>query len=123
MKIHTKKSTFKKVEPLATDTNCCKYLESSKKRKYSIYIRDRQVGTTYYLITLKGNHVRAYSVQYINKQGMKINTFLDLVIPGIIGNNPDIPVLNKKLIAKQKFGNYLKFIKEFKNNSQSLVWL
>ncbi len=116
------KKLFKKLEKTLVEPNGSKYLSCDLSHKKYIWMRDRQPDTSYYLITLKGNYIRGYKINYINSENKSINVFMNLTIPSICGDVPIAPVRKKILIAKQKFKDYLMFIQEFKKNSETLSW-
>jgi hypothetical protein len=131
-----KKRLFKIIEKLCVEPNGCKYLSSWKspsvsrywkekyKKNFYMYFRDRQQNTSYYRITLKGNYIRGWKINYVMEStGESINTYTALFIPTLIsGEKPELPVTKKVVIAKNKFKDYLKFAEDFKNNSESLGW-
>lgn len=116
-----KKQIFKKIEGQVND-NLGKYLSGDGGRRAQIYQRDRKPQTTYYLITIKGNYIRGYKINYVNSKSDSVNTYTELFIPTLLGRTVEVPVTKRVLIAKEKFRDYKLFIDKFKENSKSLGW-
>lgn len=122
-----KKQIFKKLEDLI-NKNCCKYLSGASTQKTFVYVRDRKEQTSYYLMTARGNYLRAYRINYVDPEGNWINTFLSITIPVIINGKDAGEVIKKEivrkreLIAKQKLNDFDKFAADFRANSESLGW-
>lgn len=122
MKIPNKKRIFKKIEKYCIDQNESKYLVSGKKKAISAYFRDRAKVQSYFLITLKGNYIRAYQIQYLNENNESINTYMSLFIPTFMGEKVKLPKEIKSFLLKKKYKDYQKFITEFKELTPSLGW-
>lgn len=120
-----KKFIHRFLERNIINMNGCKYLSSSESRKYYLFFRDRKEDQSYFLITLKGNYIRAYKNRYLDSNGNGINTYMKLFIPALIGGKESIeemPIHVKKLIVKKELGDYKNFVREFKDLTPSLVW-
>src|SRR5580692_3324621 len=112
-----KKQLFNKIEGPIVNPNSCKYLSSDSNRRFTIYFRDRQPENTYFLITIKGNYLRAYQINWLNEEGHSINTFLEFNIPSILGHKPKLPKRHCALILKKPFKEYKAFITEFREKT------
>ena len=64
-----------------------KDLWGDKKRKYWYTMRSRYINPVYYKITLRGNHIKLYSTQYI-QDGQRVNAFVTGIMLGF-SNSPD----------------------------------
>lgn len=113
---------FKILEDKIINQNCCKYLSGDFGRKNWLYFRDRGKQTTYYLINLKGNYIRGYSINYIDAGENSVNFFTQVYIPTLMQEKISLPKIVKKLIVKYKFKEYLKFIDEFIQKTPNLIW-
>jgi hypothetical protein len=105
--------------------NGCKLLNyQSSRGSYFFWFRDRQQDQSYFLIQIKGNHIKAFCIRYENEQGHGINTFLGLTVPAVIdGEVPEkLPVRKKNLILKMKAKDYKNFVSEFRKITPSLEW-
>lgn len=90
--------------------------------KYIASFRDRQPDQSYFLVKVKGSGIYAYRIRYENQQGRGINTFIELEIPTMIGEEIDLPILKNILILKMGLKHYKKFIPEFRQLTPSLNW-
>jgi hypothetical protein len=112
---------FKRLEDHIAQPNNSKYLYSTNKFRYSMFMRDRQPVTTYYEITIKGNYIRGYAIQYLVND-IPVNLFLDVSIPTLCGESPEEPKIVKKLIARKYHKNWRDFVQDFRYATPSLDW-
>jgi len=103
--------------------NCGKWLYYNNQRGcYNSFERDREAQTTYYLTTIKGNYIRSYTLRYVLSNGNCINTFTGLTIPGLVGQEVEIPKLEKKMILKIKISDYKSFENIYISLTPGLWW-
>lgn len=99
----------------------CKYLEYHNNRKSMLYFRGRGDNQCYYHITLKGNHIRAYRIKWLDKDNNAVNLFMTTIV-NMGEDTPLEPAKHSELICKYKFKKYKQFIQEFRDKTPELCW-